>query len=264
MIVVSIISIYESLSGNYIVPSYDYYLFTYNMFGLYRPKAIFYNTNNLTVFFVTCLPIAMYAAEHWKYRNIAKIVITILTVTVVLLTGSRTGVIALLLFCAFYLYYMLYYANHSKIVLLFIIVVIIAGIIIFFTPQLYQYITGGNSMGDEDRLPIWECAFKACKEYWFMGAGPGTSAYVNGSMGLTHNYSLEICLEFGIVGLVVFLFVIKSIILPSKKIKKDCLLMYFRSFIWIFLICTICPSSMQGYYYIWVIFGVCLAVKNIS
>jgi len=262
VLVIGIIAIYESLTGNYINPSYDYYLSTYNVLGLYRPKTVFYNTNNLTVFLLLSLPLCMYAAEKWKHSTLLKILILLLSVCGIVLTGSRTGVAGLFIFAALIVYYKIYSLKRTVVSFLGILALCFSAVMLLIS-VLFGDNHGILLVSQEDRIPIWKAAFQACKNYYFMGAGPGTSAFVKGSLGDPHNYFLEILLEFGAVGLGVFCGILKSTILPSIRMKDTPGLFYLKTFLLLFLICSICPSSMQGYYYVWIIFGILAAQKDL-
>lgn len=258
VIIMCIISIYESFTGKYLYESYDYYLTTFNAFGLFRPKAAFYNTNNLTVFLLTCLPISLFAVKKF----LPKILIIVLSTIVIFLTESRTGIVGLIMFLALYLLYSAYSLKGSKLIITILIVVIALCLFINYSDVIFQSITNGNNVDDEDRLPIWKSMIQLCQNYFFMGAGPGQSAHIKGSLGLPHNYFLEILLEFGIIGLISFLCIVRFSFIPKNYILKDNKSIYLRCYMWLFILCTICPSSMQGYYYLWYIFGICIAYNN--
>ena len=257
VLIISIIAIYESFTGEYINPSYDYYLTTYNMFGLYRPKTVFYNTNNLTVFLLLSLPICMYATEKWRVSFIFKSLMFALCITGILLTDSRTGIAGLFAYVGLIIYYRVYSINKTF-VSLFAILLCFLTMAIFVSSDF----SIATMFYSEDRIPIWKAAFQACKDYYFLGAGPGTSAIVEGSLGDPHNYFLEILLEFGVIGLALFCGILKSVSISAKDMKSNTGLCELKTFMVLFLLCSICPSSMAGYYYMWIIFGLLIACKE--
>lgn len=114
VIIMATIAVYESITGQYMSLSYEYYTRTYNMFGLFRPIAAFYNTNNLAVFMISCLPISMLATEKWRLKNFGKTIIFVVTTIVLLLCDSRAGLLGLIMFVALYLYHGLYVSHGSK------------------------------------------------------------------------------------------------------------------------------------------------------
>ena len=257
VVIICIIGIYESFTGRYINPSYDYYMTTYNMFGLYRPKTVFYNTNNLTVFLLLSLPICMYATGKWRFSFIFKSLILALSIVGILLTGSRMGIAGLFAYAGLIIYYRVYSMNKTLVSFFAIFLCFLA-----MTILISSDFSVATMVYSEDRIPIWEAAFQACKDHFFLGAGPGTSAIVKGSLGDPHNYFLEILLEFGILGFALFCGILKSISIPTKDMKSNTGIYELKTFIVLFLLCSICPSSMAGYYYMWIIFGLLIACKE--
>lgn len=257
VVIISIIAIYESFTGRYINPSYDYYMTTYNMFGLYRPKTVFYNTNNLTVFFLLSLPVCMYATEKWRFRFGFKSLILALCIVGILLTGSRTGIAGIIAYTALIIYYRIYSLNKT-----FVSTLAIFSCFFVMAILVFLDFSVATMVYSEDRIPIWTAAFQACKDHFFLGAGPGTSAIVKGSLGDPHNYFLEILLEFGVLGFVLFCGILKSVSISAKDMKCNTGICELKTFIVLFLLCSICPSSMAGYYYMWIIFGLLIACKE--
>ena len=77
-----------------------------------------------------------------------------------------------------------------------------------------------------------------------------------------HFLFLEILVEYGLIGLMCILNIVKK--LKPNKINKTSV--YDRNmttiFLCVFLICSICPSSMTGCYYLWAMFGIIYSINN--
>lgn len=262
MVLMGFAALYECLNGTYLTVSYEYYYRTYNIFGMIRPKAAFYNTNNLAVFYMLSLPFGVLATERWAFQNIFKIAIIVFSGIIIILTGSRMGLIAILLFIALYFLYKVYSSNKSKKFLLIIVFLFASVAFIYFVPKNVWSIFEGTNISDEGRWEIWKGAVNACRHYFLLGSGIGTSKYAYGSLGSTHNYSLEILLEFGLIGFVTFAVIIRKATPSLYDARNNEEYAYLRISFWMFLLCSICASSLQGFYYLWMYWGLSLAMMN--
>ena len=262
MIIMGIAALYESITGQYLMMSYEYYLRTFNIFGMIRPKAAFFNTNNLAVFFIISLPMALLATEKWKFSKLARVVIFFFSAIIVILTGSRMGITGLLLCLGLYIFYRVYSDNSSKRILGMSIGLVIIAMVIYFMPSNIWSIFEGKSIGDETRWEIWKAALQSAENYAFMGAGIGTSKFADGSLGSPHNYFLEILLEFGILGLIAFLFLVNNTLPSLKKARSEATFSYLRMLFWLFLLSTICASTLQGFYFIWLFWGIAISLVD--
>ncbi len=262
-IVICVLGLYESFTGKYLYISYEYYLRDMNFLGLYYPKTIFFNTNDLTVFLLCCLPITLICIEGKKSGKFLKLLIMGLSFSVIILTGSRTGMIDIVLFIVLDLLYSEYIKKGTlKTILLIIIFSLIAILTIGFFPieVLDKYNNNTNFFDNSDRTIIWNNIFELSKNSGFMGIGPGMVGVLNNLPA--HNLFLEIFCEFGIIGFFCFIMFLVGIFPKFKYVKSKIFVKYFAIFFWIFLSCIMCSSSMQGYYFIWAIWGIVYAYYN--
>lgn len=255
VIIMSLIAIRESVTGEFLNLTYVDYVRSYNMFGLRKPIAAFYNTNNLTVYLLLSLPIMILAAEEWKHSNIFKLIAIMTTGFVILLTGSRTGVVGLLIFVAMYLYFNTYSVSKTKKSLGIIVLLLAIAVFIYFSPNVLNIVLE-RDLADEGRWLIWKESISSAWKYYFIGSAPGTCTLINGSVGPAHNFFIEILCEYGLIGLVLSLLIFKDLIPSRRLILQAPQTKYFFIFVVLFVISSVCVSSMQGYYFLWAYIGI--------
>lgn len=274
VILICVIGIYESFTGNYIFnyTVYEHYTRTFNIIGLYRPLVFFNNINNLATFIVVSIPICFIAFENSRFKSIKRLFIFTLCTTVVFLIGSRAAILGSCLFVILFLFNKL---RLKKIVsYMALLLIIIFSLLLFVaSPYFESFIL---SIKDEARILIWINTLKVSADYFFMGVGPGNSYYMNllnqyediSGVYAVHNYLLELLVEFGVVGASCFIMWIVNLILGIRRNIKCAtmsikyMLNMFFIFIVLFILLSICSASMSGMYFIWLNFGIGLVIIN--
>ncbi len=257
--------IYESFTGDYFNLTYQFMAVSKNVFGLFFPASIFYNINNFAIFMVLVMPICFIATSGLKRKGLWDFLLIAFGEAIIVLTGCNT---ALVLSCVVIAMYLFFNRNNK---IFWIILLIIIMILILFSSVIEsafsQIIT--YSLEEENRLNIWQRAFEVSREYYFMGVGPGNSTIVNGlrpGKGMAvHNYLLTIFEEYGIITFSFFVYWIYKLFATAVyyyRRTKDEFLKYVMIFVAIFLPSTLCASGMTGYYYIWIIFGLIMALTG--
>lgn len=148
--------------------------------------------------------------------------------------------------------------------MILIVGLIAIGVFLYFSPTVINSIWADEGLASEPRWLIWKATLENASKYLFVGTGIGTSTLINGVIGPAHNFFLEILCEFGFVGLFAIITFLSRLLPRKMEIKREPILKYFNIFFWIFLISSICPSTMQGYYFLWAIFGVSMTVRRLS
>lgn len=262
-------SIYESFTGNYIASKvYDYYLVRKNFFGLYMPSGGLGNVNNLAVVLLCIMPFSLYATERFKFGLILRVFAFLIGSFVILLTGSRTGYIGIIIIAFLYLTYKLIQQKKPLMFMLFIITIpIVISALIISLQDYASFIVLVRGIDNEDRWFFWNQTLQTSQEFMFMGCGLGNSLNVNTILygangGNAHNHFLEILCEFGLFGLIAHIFMF-CLMIPQKEnltIKMNPIILIF---IVVFIISSICPSSMIGMYILWALFALCIRSKKL-
>ena len=248
--IIGVLAIYESFSGNFIYEAGLRYLYTYNSLGLNTPVLFFYNINNLSTYMAISLPICYIACENMKFKRFNKLAILLLCSTVVFLIDSRAALIAIFIFLVLYLTY-----HFSDVI---------------FQAEVWSIANAFDS--DNIRVRIWTNTLLAAGDWFFIGFGPGNGYLANNmyqfidtsDIFAIHNYFLEILIEFGIFGFVCFMIWFITLFLQLlKKRKVNSNNKYNNYLLLIFLfqyvILTVSASSITEMYFIWMIFGLCVA-----
>ena len=273
IILIGIIGIYESFTGNYIFnfTIYDHYTRTYNLIGLYRPLVQFYNINDLAAFMVLSVPICFIAFEYSKSRLIKRITIFLLCVLVGFLSASRAAILGICILIILIVFKKLRLKNFVLHIIVFLIVnLLMLSFILLYFEEIMLFII------KEGRFLIWFNTLLVSSDYYFMGVGPGNSYYANFynqhmpvSVYAVHNYLLELFCEFGIIGAGIFYLWIANLILENRRNMKFATANYRYMlnmslvFIVLFVVLNIGPSSMSGMYFVWLNFGVSAAIINL-
>ncbi len=175
-----------------------------------------YDPNDLALFFSFAIPLSFsfFLNSKWLGKIITGTIMVAMVVGI-LRTGSRGGLIALGI-TAFFLLFSKDLGMKLWIKLLFITIVVSA----FFSPmaenvrtRFNDLISGEDYNLQEDvsggRLAIWKSSINIFIRNPILGVGAGNSQVVLGNdSGVwkeTHNSYLQMALEFGIVGVYIFL-----------------------------------------------------------
>lgn len=259
--IICIMALFEAFNGYIYGATYLWMENSKNIFGLYFPRTIFYNTNNLSVYLSLLLPIGTLLPNNKEY-NIIKYFYIGISAFFIILTGSRAGVlsVAVYVFCNYFLYGK---GSNGKIKIVLIIFISVA-VIAYYQKEIINLLTdnGRNvNLANEGRWKIWKTIFQIAKQYYFIGTGPGMSSEL---FYPPHNIWLEILCEFGIVGFIFFImFIYRIFVYKNSKINNNIKHIYIIYFI-LFLVNSICQSSLQQANYIWIIFGILSKYKTLE
>lgn len=261
------ITYWESRTGTYLFETeYRSMSETLDLTNLYRPKTVFYNTNNLSVFLAMTLPICLLFTENLKSKVLFVVGIFAVSSYCMFLTGSRTGLICIALLSLLLLYSNYKTMSSWRLIIVIIFIALLIAASVYFTLFL-DLIFQNQSFANEDRIPIWNHYFHIfTNTLLLIGGGIGNSSdlgiqYFNDPIP-PHNLLLEVLVETGLLGIFFFMRFIKSCIPSLYSIKTSDASRLLMTFFIIFAICSITPSSMTGYYWIWAILGLCIAIKE--
>lgn len=265
-IAIGAIGIYESFTGDYFNLMYEHYLNYRNVFGTYMPSSIMLNINNFAIFIVLSLPVCFIATDGLPAKQLLDYLLMLLGEVIILLTGCNT---ALILSCVVFAMYVFFHRKRGWTLVVAAVLVAVALTSLSVVANVFNEIAG-FSVGDEPRFAIWDNALGVSARYNFMGVGPGNSAIVNliyktnlQSVSVNnHNYLLTVLEEFGVVGCAAFCFWLwrlYAVSFGSFRKRYDSINKYFIIFLVIYLPSTVCMSTMVGYYYPWLIFGMLMA-----
>jgi len=175
------------------------------------------NPNGLAFIIVTIIPFLYYFSSlSWKHKALFGTLLPPL-IYALILTGSRSGLIGLSIFLAFLIY------KSSKRFLL-TSVVLASSLLVFInlSPDMQdRYLSifmsdKKHSATMEDRITVPIEMSKLILRKPFVGHGLGTSIEANANYGtillLPHNLYVELGIEIGLIGMIIFLLFIKSII----------------------------------------------------
>lgn len=186
------------------------------------------NPNGLAFVIVSILPFYYYLA---KMNTVAKL-ISIASMPVLIyalaLTGSRSGIIALLIIIL-----SIIMKSKNKIYLAAITIIIMILCIPVLSADLkdrYSSILGldsQHSVTAKGRLDGIESDLRVFINRPVFGHGIGTSMEANanytGHAMISHNLYTEILVELGVIGLIIFILYIKSIIVNLWHVSKQCI-----------------------------------------
>jgi teichuronic acid biosynthesis protein TuaE len=267
--VIGLLAIYESLTGEYIFYDGFKYFHMYNLVGLKMPVLFFGNVNNMATFMAVALPICFIACESMKFKLTNKISIFILCSAVVVLVNSRAAFIAVLLFI---LLYLMYQFNIKKLFIYAIMGVVLIQLFgeIIFEADVWNIF---ETINNEDiRLLVWKNTLLTASDSLFIGAGPGNGYLANlqqyydtGGVLAIHNYFLEILSEFGLIGFICFVAWFIKLLIELTRARR-CVVstefnIYNMFFIFMlqYVILSVCASSLAEMYFMWLIWGMCIA-----
>lgn len=197
------------------------------------PKDVI-NPNGLAFVVCTVLPFFFFLRGlSWKTRWISLILVP-LFLYVLALTGSRTGIIGLIVVMAGIVWKA---KNPASFVSIAVAGLIALGVgFAFLDPDLQDRYLSIVGMGEKNRETLddrWEGLAAQLDVVWnkpIVGYGLGTSAEANGNFTTTgpyagwelraHNLYLELALELGVFGLIIFLFLIKAIFSNFLQCRK--------------------------------------------
>jgi len=240
------------------------------------------DANSLGATLVLSIPIILASANYFNnfFVKIPFYILSLFMSTMVVITASRSALLALLgiIFAG------IYYSKHK--VLNFIIAIILIIIGWFLLPQQYQDRYMLFSEVDENmnevssgRIDIWKAGVRMIPANPILGVGAGAFrwAYASGEYGppqfmQSHNLYIQLASSMGIVGVTAWLFFIITFLKKMKwlshiKHTSESYWMIFFSKSFIIVIAGLLISGMFGhnlYRYTWyMLAGLTVAMSNI-
>lgn len=191
-----------------------------------------YDPNDMAMILVTILPIAlMYSFHSSGARRILGICAAVFGLFGIVLTQSRGGFLGLAAVTFFILF------NRSRFNIKYLMILVLLGVVLIsFAPQSYW--DRINTMGGEDsgsgRILVWKRSIQLISDNPLgYGLNNFTSAYgryvdtidehtewASQAWKTAHNSFLLIAVELGVLGLLIFLFLIYRTYNNFRKIKK--------------------------------------------
>ena len=194
----------------------------------------FINPNGLAYIIVSIIPFYYFLSFTSLKWKIASFPMIPLMIYAMILTGSRSGLIALFVISIFILF-----KSKRKIL---ISAILALAVIIFITQLKPEQIDRFLSIVDsssknyttfQDRIGGVKEAFDIALERPIFGHGLGTSLEASWNVGgitvMAHNLYAEISQEIGVLGLIIFLLFMKSIVKSYLQINKAMRKSYERS-----------------------------------
>lgn len=190
--------------------------------------ATFTNLNSYVTFLCFAMPFLLYCyfkVRKQRLQSISIIVMTLITITITFMNGSRGGFLSILIMSILFLLM----TQKDKNAISLIVLSSVVGIIMFmqYEDSLFAVISfrtnSDNLFSGESRFIIWGNAWKAFLSTYGLGAGIGgmTKAMEMVTKGITatHNMFLELLLQYGIVFFFVFVYYILVLARKALEIK---------------------------------------------
>ena len=208
---VGLLGIYQKISGQTLIYWTDVEMFGE---GGGRVTSTFENPNVLGEYLIMCIPIAIalflvYKGFGKRIGSLATIVALVLALVFSMSRGAWLGcMIALLIF-------MIIYSRKTLVAFLFGLLLLPFAPIVIPDSVMQRFTSIGN-MNDSStfyRVKIWEGCLEMIRDHWAHGIGVGKEAFLKIypiyarsaiSAPHAHNLYMQITIETGIVGLVLF------------------------------------------------------------
>jgi O-antigen ligase len=185
------------------------------------------NANDLTLILMIGLPIAMqlvFVASQTKKGTMLKLInlaYVPLAIYSIILTGSRTSLIAIIPF-GIYLVVTQQIKFNQKIFVFAIFMISLLTFLPFIPDSVINRLgTIGNSIGEGDlggRVNLWREAIAVYAQHPVLGIGSGVIFSIIGSA--VHNTFISIAAETGFIGFILFLTTIGIVVFEAVRLPK--------------------------------------------
>ena len=205
-----------------------------------RISASFSNPN----FFGGLIVLLFFPVFNLIKNSLCKILIILSSLFVLILTGSKGALLAFIIGLFLYSFLNIVYLNEKKYLSYFALIITILLFVLFYASKfdfLYRFqISEENLVSTNTRIQIWEDSLQMIDDSPFIGYGIETfpivfHKYANleelkrdnlfGLIDKPHNIILDILYSVGFLGLLVYLFIINTILKKCfealKKVNKD-------------------------------------------
>jgi len=276
-VVLAVMGIYESITGTYLFfqTSKLIYMRAINPVGLRYPLTIFFNINNMSTFLVLSLPFGFIGFENFRLKKLLRyIYLAVITVCLFLL-DSRISLFSIALFIILYVFESKSIMKKFCYLSGFVFLMVLLQSYIEKT-RIFSFLSGFSfdSLLGEGRWTIWSYSLSNASRNIFMGRGFGQSTVLNSiypsmytTITIPHNWFIELIMDFGIVGLASFLLwfstLYKKIRSHKKKYNRNSVLSFLHYFLIIFVLMSICPSSIKQSYYVFIYLGICVSMADL-
>ena len=210
--IAGLVGLYQHLAGYAAGAWIDEVLQVYITFRVF---STFGNPNVYGIYLLLAIPLAAVCVVYFKQKSVKVIcaVITLLLLVNLLVTYSRGSYLAL----AFSLFVFVLLIEKRFIVLL--LPAMVASLFVLPASVIIRLrsILDFQDTSTAFRLSIWEGSVRMLRDFWFTGIGQGSGAfsqvYPFYSLAATptihsHNLFLQMAIELGVVGLLVFVLLI--------------------------------------------------------
>jgi O-antigen ligase len=212
-----------------------------------RYSATGVNANDLTLILLIGLPIAIqlfYVAEHSKKGTMLKLINIVyvpLAIYSIILTGSRTSLIAIIPFGLFIIGTQQITLGRKILVFVILLVALLALFPYIPDSVINRLGTIGSSIGEGDlggRLQLWREAIVVLAQHPVLGIGGG--AIVSNIGSAVHNTFISIAAETGIVGFMLFLSILGLACYQAVRLPKGTSGLWLTIFLtWVIGICSL-------------------------
>jgi O-antigen ligase len=208
-------TIYNYLAGNVAV-QYE---------GRYSATGV--NANDVALILIIGMPIAMRLlfSTPQKFKGFLQKSINFLyiplSIFAIILTGSRTSIIAIIPFTIFLIGTQR--IKFERKILIFMILFVSLLIFLPFVPPavIHRIGTVGQSIASADmggRVTMWKKSIEVLAQHPLLGVGGGAVDHMIG--GAVHNTFLAVAAETGIVGLLLFLAILGLVVYEAIRLPK--------------------------------------------
>nr|WP_281505961.1 O-antigen ligase family protein [Chromohalobacter nigrandesensis] len=186
------------------------------------PTGVFYNPNELAIFIIVSLPLVFSFFSHLRFfsKNGVLFSISIASFLILFLTGSRLGLISagVVFISYFFLLWVRnsYYEYLAKVALMsfFLFLVFLFPFLLILLGSLGLEECAASLLGSRYNLIV--AAFEVAKNSYFLGVGVGNAEHFvsnlpadiyDGPIINIHNMVMEVFVELGVLGLLIYFFV---------------------------------------------------------
>ncbi len=206
---------------------YHYYNSTYAMFAsLGEEKEIF--TNNTGYHFLKIMPLLFF----WK-KNISIQTFLLMIILLFIMMGMKRGAILISIICVFYLYYKSYSSlsvrQRNLLIISFIVLISFVSYYVvnellessYFNSRVEATMSGDSSGRDEMYAKLWNHIIYEDNIIYLL-FGNGAVATVNLAGNYAHNDWLEIAINQGLFGVVLYILYFVALYTAIKRTKIMC------------------------------------------
>ncbi|UBH16130.1 O-antigen ligase family protein [Macrococcus armenti] len=228
--------------------------------NLYRPGWLF-GIDNAFIYYISPMISVIIFRSIYLYNRITLFTFFLICSSLIsiFLAHSATGIVSLLLLYSLMIIYRIKSLNKifnfiSLSILYIIIWIFVVRINSFKSFEYFIVDLLGKDLTFSGRTRIWNVAFDVLKEHLWVGNGIGYTFKVSYTYFVAHNQLLQLIIESGLIGLVLFVSIIILVgnkiqvtkILPEKQVILSAIFIFFIAgltetypYTYIFLLLTI-------------------------